>query len=304
MADWASASIEPGEKVYLFVGPAGVALDILVAQAIGDTPVLHHLYPPLTADMLSRSSVEERHVTIIRSVEELSDSEWLLLDDLLAVPKIKGQSVILVGSAIPSGGSAAVVRARVQRQGKLVDVSTPTGVAGRQGLVEWVQREFVVPLTLARSICERVDYSVADLVWARKVWLAVTGGSQLALTPASKLANLVVPQSDIDRAYRALLERSPITLSQMSPRDTLYLLRRLESALSDLDLLSPVMVRGASAKVCANRTGLHIVRVMELTPIVSRYPPAALGKCRKALMFGLTHYQEPEAASLVAMMWR
>lgn len=300
MADWAAHEpVLPGAKVYLFTGLAGNALDFLVTQAVTGAHHRRTLHPPLTPDMLTvmMGLSTERQVTVIREIESFSVTDWELVDKYLTPAKVSGQSLVLVGS------HAIDAPARVRRQAMSVDVSDPTGPVGRAALERWVVREWRTSPQAANAACLRADYSIERLFWGWRTWRAVTQDKTVTGSMALRLITHIVPESAVDWAYKALLERRPVPRLTLTPDETLSLLRRLESALSDLTLIAPVLNTGASVRMVMSKTGVHVVRVMALTPLVARYPAAALRKCRVALAFGFAHFHQPGVASVVANLW-
>jgi hypothetical protein len=306
VADWATHEpFGPGEKVYLFTGSAGNALEFLVRRATAGAHVLT-LRPPLSVDSLTTimGFPGQLQIILVRQIEDCSEADWALLDRYLAPAKVRGQSLVLVGEkAVPAGPEVKSVLARIRRQGRTVDVNDPTGPAGRAALEAWVEKEWRTSHQVANAACVRADYSVETLVWAWRTWWTITKGSLFTGSIALRLVERIVPQTPADTAYRALLERRPVRRLSLAPEETLGLLRRLESALSDLALIAPVLSVGATPRTVVNRTGVHVVRVMDLSPLVARYPEAAIYKCRQALAFGFAYWRHPEVATVVANLW-
>ena len=107
---------------------------------------------------------------------------------------------------------------------------------------------------------------------------------------ATALVQLAVPMSATEEAYRLMLSRSPDAIAAargLGPGQTLNLFRRLESALTDMMLLYPVLSSGQSVKVAADTAGMHIARALELAEWTPRYPPGVALRCRQALALGL-----------------
>lgn len=308
MADWASsaAKVAPGEKVYLFTGAAGNALDWLVRRASTDVTHVVTLRPPLTSDDLGMmlGVGEETQALVVRDIETATDADLTLVLAYLDQPKRRGQSLLLVGTRCDHRD----LRAKITRTkgALLVDTTDPTGLAGRKHLIGWVAEEWQTTIAAATLACERASYAIGPLVWATRAFHALTSGHPTEGTRATALVHLAVPLTPSVRAYRLLLERDPAAtaaVAALDPSQTLALLRLLEAALTDLMLLHPVLSAGHTAKTAADKTGLHLVRALELAALAPRYPPSVVLRCRQALALGLAHHRQPEAARTVAMLW-
>lgn len=306
MGDWATTEVVPGGKAYLFYGDSGNAVDYLIHQASATAVHRITLRPPIAEDELSThmGNDGELFVTVIRSAELLSDLEWDMLGRYLTPSKVKGRSLIIAGGEIVFSPTAQRVRSLIQRQGKVVAVVSPSGMAARKSLEEWVSRTWNTSSQVAHQACLRSDYSIGELLWSSKVWLSVTRGSRVEGQTALALLGRLLPSSDLDSAYNALLSRVPVASLSLSPEDTLSLCGRLETALTDLTSIRPVLGTGVSLKSVGAKTGLSEFRVTELAPLVSRYPPSLVAKCRQALAIGFANYRQPETSSLVALLWR
>jgi hypothetical protein len=143
-------------------------------------------------------------------------------------------------------------------------------------------------------------------VWATRVFRALTSGQSIEGSRALRAVEIAVPLAPTEQAYRMLLARHPDAArvaTRLAPQHGLGLLRLLESALTDIELLYPVLNSGTSIKTAAERTGIHLVRALELAEHVPRYPPGVALRCRQMLALGLAHHDQPEAVSTVAILW-
>jgi hypothetical protein len=309
VGDWANTAnrVKPGGKVYLFTGP-GCVLDWLIGRATAGVTHRYTIRPPFTADDLGvvLGTGDETQAIIVRDIERATEAEWYLISHYLEPAKTRGQSLLLAGQHSPDLDVVKSLRTKISRQGFIVDGSDPTGLMGRKSLVQWVAEEWQTTMLAATRACERSNFSVAGLIFASRAFLAMSSGQPVEGAKALRLVDLAVPVRQTEHAYRLLLDRSPDALPAvrgLTPTQTLHLFRLIESALTDIELLYPVLSAGLSVKSAADKTGLHIVRVLELAEWAPRYPPSVALQCRQILALGLSNFTQPEAARTVAILW-
>lgn len=311
MTTWAEGQIKlrPGHKAYLFVGPAGNAIDYLIRGATTETDHTIALRPPLEAERLSSvlGSGLDTQTTLVRDVHLMDETDWELIGKYLKVSKVKGSSLILVGEEVPDLDVAQEVKGKIGRQGLYVDVSSPKGEVGRKALVNWLAYEWQVHTSVAEQACLRADYSVERLVWATNVYKRLSSGRVLTGRKAVQLMEVSVPVPRVNDAYRLTLSKNLKALDAVqgfNATQNLQLFRMLESALTDLSLIHAVLqVRGTSMTTLSSKSGVHIVRVMELAQLATLYSPRMVQQCRQALKIGFDNYLQPEAASMVVAIW-
>jgi hypothetical protein len=207
-------------------------------------------------------------------------------------------SLILSGVTSKSLKSAAV----------RVSVNNPQTEKSQKDLVQWIVENWRITTDVARMACERSNWDVGTLMWATKVFKVFTGGKPIIGQQSKRMVEACTPVYVQDEAYMYMLYRhrtQAIELSRnLDSSQRLGLFRRLEAALTDLQLLHSTLGSAKlSAKTLANKTGLHIVRVLELITLAPRYNPSVIIQCRQALQLGLESYTQPESAVLVAMVW-
>jgi hypothetical protein len=310
MADWTHlGKVAPGAKAYLFIGPAQNALDELVRRA---TEGVHHVrtvHPPFGADDLAvlLGTPEETQALIVRELEGAKVSEVSAISAYLKAPRRPGSSLVLVGDP-PVFEDVEPIRQRITKlpSATFIDVSDPRGDVGRKALTAWVGEEWQTTTAAATRAVTRADYSIEVLVWATRTFHALTSGKPVEGQLASRLVDIAVPVQPVDSAYRLLLERDARAVeavAHLSPGQRLGLFRRLEAALTDLELLHPVFSAGSSVKSAASRTGVSLVRVLELAACAPRYPPGVVLRCRQILALALAHHTQPESARIAAILW-
>jgi hypothetical protein len=301
--------VVPGKKVYLFLGPGGHLRDLLIQQAVAQSDFVRSLRPPLSSSDLSFSTgLEQTQTTVIRGTEDMKSSDWEVVAGYLDGRKPPGQSLILSGELVPELPEAKKAKNKIQGQGIMVDTTPPGGEIGRKDLVQWVLEEWKVTIDVARQACSRAGYSPEALVWATPVWKTLSGGRPVVGYQAPKMVELVLPATDEESVYGLILTRHRMTAWEaaktLPPESILGLLRRLEAAVTDLGRLHSVLGDGRlSAKILSNRSGVHIVRTLELMSLASHYSPASVAQCRQALQIGFDNHRQPEVAALTALIW-
>jgi hypothetical protein len=312
VGDWANTQdkVVPGKKSYLFVGSAGNAIDSLIRQATAGIDYVTTVRPPLEADILNMVSgvLDDTQTLVVRGIEDLKESDWVRLYTFMLHKKIKGTSIILAGRDFPETVTSKEVKAAVVRQGVFVDVTSPTGHVGRRSLAQWVGENWKITQDLATQVCERVSYSVEKIVWATTVFLRLSGGKPMVGHNAKMLAFVATPVEPVEDAYRLVLSKNRQAalevVSQFNVEHNLAFFRLLEAALTDLSLLHKVITNGNfSTKTIADKSGLHIVRVLDLIDLAPRYSPTAVQQCRQALQLGLENANQKEAAYVVVSVW-
>lgn len=297
MADWANGydKVVPGKKLYIFTGESAAAREELITRATeGVTHVIN--LGPLEYLMLMYGTLDESTAFVVRHTEDLTD--WTYVEEYLKLKQIKGYSLILSGTEAKSLKSAAV----------RVSVNNPQTEKGQKDLVHWIGESWQITLDVARMACERTNYDVGALMWATKVFKVFSGGKPVIGQVSKRMVETCTPVYVQDEAYMYLLYRhrtyAAELVKNLDSSQRLGFFRRLESALTDLQLLHSVLGSAKlSAKTLANKTGLHIVRVLELITLAPRYNPSVIIQCRQALQLALSNYTQPESAVLLAMIW-
>lgn len=309
MGDWANTApkVAPGGKAYLFTGPAGNAIDWLTHRATVDVEHVVGLRPPLHPADLGVHTGDSTAI-VVRGMERGDEADWELLERFLTPVKIKGTSVVITAIGLPDHDAVRALKAKMGRWkgSAVVDTSSPTGPQGRKDLITWAANDWQTTVLAATRACERTGYDVAALVHAAHAWHAMTSGRPTDGTRALRLVDIAVPQPVEQAAYTLLLTRDPAAVDAatgLDARRTLGLLRALEAALTDLELIQPVLTTGATTRQISDKTGVHIVRVLELAEWAPRYPPGVIARCRQALAIGLADHTQPEAAATVALLW-
>jgi hypothetical protein len=145
-------------------------------------------------------------------------------------------------------------------------------------------------------------------MYATKVFKVFSGDKPIVGQASKRMVEACTPVYIQDEAYMYLMYRHRVKavelVKNMDSSQRLGFFRRLEAALTDLQLLhSQLGSAKLSAKTLANKTGLHIVRVLELITLAPRYNPSVVLQCRQALHLALENYTQPESAVLLAMVW-
>lgn len=307
MTDWSNGiyKVKPGLKAYLFVGEAGNALDELVSRAVDGVDYVKTIYPPLTFTDMSvvLGMPEETQCLMIRDAEKLSPYDVALISKYLKPKKVKGRSLLMVGSKMPT---EEYMLRQAMKQGLIIEVKDPGGDLGRKNLAQWLGEECKVMVVDAAEVCERVNYSIEQLVWVRKAYLAMSGGKVLDRTVSQKLLSLATPSAAVDDVFSLVMsknKKAPLAAAGLNVSQTIQLLHMLEAALTDISLLWPHVADNYTLKSLSNKSELHIIRVIELEKYVSGYPPPVIARCRRALNIGLANSFQPEAAKTVALLW-
>lgn len=307
MASWLTSSqIVAGQKVYLLVGEAGPVHSVLT-RVLDGVQHVYRCFCPIQVDDLGvdLGAPGDSMAIVIQNIQDASEEEWDLITKWLSQYKVPGRSLVLTGSAASNGPNARLARKKVSSQGVYLEAVSPTGEVGRRELVEWVAQEWKITVRDAQTACVRADYSLERLVWSTRIFQALSSGRVITGNLAQKLITLAVPVTDVDDIYRRLLTKSHSTTDavSLSSQQALTLFRMLESALTDLSMISSTLVPGMSAKTVAGRTGIHIVRVLELLPLVPRYAHGVIQRCRQVLAVGFDYYRQPEVVNVVLRLW-
>jgi len=311
MVDWVSGHqrVAPGKKVYPFVGPGGHLRHLLIQKATANVDFVRNLRSPLLpADLNFSVGLEQSSTTVIRGTETLTASDWEAVGVYLDGRKPPGQSLVLSGESVGDSPEAKKAKNKIQGQGIMIDTSPPGGEVGQKALVQWVLEEWKVRIDVARQACARAGYSPEALVWATPVWKTLSGGRPMVGYQAPRMVELVLPAPEEDSVYSLILARQRMpaweAAKSLPTESLLGLFRRLEAAVTDLERLHAVLGDGRlSAKVLSNKSGVHIVRTMELMALASHYNPTSVVQCRQALQIGFDNHRQPESAALTALIW-
>lgn len=304
MADWANGydKVVPGKKLYIFSGASGAAREELISRATeGVTHVIN--LSDLDYLMLMYGTLGESMAYVLRNMEDVKD--WRYIDEYLKLKQIKGCSLILSGTHLPD---EAKTLKTLKGLAVRVTVDSPKTEKGQKDLVQWIVENWQVTADVARMACERSNFDIGTLMWATKVFKVFTGGKPVLGQMSKRMVEACTPVYVVDEAYMYMLYRHRVQALEMiknlDANERLGFFRRLESALTDLQALHSALGSAKiSAKVLSNKTGLHIVRVLELMNLAPRYNPSVIIQCRQALQLGLSNYTQPESAVLVAMVW-
>jgi hypothetical protein len=249
---------------------------------------------------------EETQALVINGMEQATESDWFYIDRHLEPAKVKGRSLVLSGTSALPCAEFESARARIARQGLYVEAKAPNGDLGRRYLAEWFADEAKVTVQAAKLVCQSLDYSLELILWTLKRYLAVSSKQELPLSQASKLLDVATPVPPTGDAFWLTLQKHPKAVqvaSSLDSTETKHYLQRLESAITDMELIYPVLGSGATYKVVSEKTGLHIVRVIELADYVVNYPPSSVFRCREALDIGFSYPYQKESAKVVALLW-
>ena len=290
MADWANGydKVVPGKKLYIFTGASAAAREALIDLVTADATNVVNVFNVEDLSFLY-GTLGDTTVFVVRHTEDITD--WTPIEAYLSQKQIKGYSLILSGVTVKSLKSAAV----------RVSVNNPQTEKGQKDLVQWVGENWQITKDVARMACERSNWDVGTLMWATKVFKVFSGGKPVIGQKSKRMVEACTPVYIQDEAYMYILYRHRVQAVQLvrdlDSSQRLGLFRRLEAALTDLQLLHSAMVSAKlSAKTLAHQTGLHIVRVLELITLAPRYNPSVIIQCRQALQLGLTNYTQPESA--------
>lgn len=302
MADWANGydKVVPGKKLYIFTGESAAAREELISRATeGVTQVIN--LGSLKYLFLMHGTLDESTAFVLRHPEDVTD--WQYVEAYLNLKHVKGTSLILSGSSLPDQAKSVKSRTAVR-----VDVSNPKTEKGQKDLVQWIVENWRITTDVARMACERSTWDVGSLMWATKVFKVFSGDKPIVGQQSRRMVEACTPLYMQDEAYLYLLYRHRTQAAELvrnfDANQRLGFFRRLESALTDLQLLhSMVGSVKITAKGLASKTGMHIVRVLELITLAPRYNPVVVMQCRQALQLGLSNYTQPESAVLVAMIW-
>lgn len=267
------------------------------------------LDPPLTPDGLSTviGTPDESQATVVSSVDVLGEDGWDLLASYLAPAKVPGTTLVLVGESLPDYPAAQRVKELAGR-GKNVyaQATSPSGAAGRDELIGWVAETWSIYPHDADYACARADFDLTSIVWATKVFLALTGGKPVIGETARKLIDIAVPASPLADAYTAIIRRSreaPRSVHGFTPEQTLSLLKWLESTLFELDAIRPAVQQREPLGKVSKVSGVHISKVKELKPLLSLYSADTEARCREVLDLGFSSWMQPGCAETVALLW-
>jgi hypothetical protein len=302
MADWANGydNVVPGKKLYIFTGESAAAREELIERATQGVDHVVHFPDPKDFSSLY-GTIGETTAFVLRHVEDMTD--WSHVDAYLSSKQIKGYSLVLSGSKLPEQAKSLKSRTAVR-----VDVSSPKTEKSQKDLVQWVGENWKITTDVARMACERSNWDVGTLMWATKIFKVFSDDKPVVGQQSKRMVEACTPVYIQDEAYMYILYRhrtyAAELVKDMDSSQRLGFFRRLEAALTDLQLLHSVMGSAKlSAKTFAHKTGLHIVRVLELITLAPRYNPSVIIQCRQALQLGLQNYTQPESAVLVAMIW-
>lgn len=299
--------LKPGMKCYLFLSDYENVLHELLSLSL-NSDYTHYLYHPFSANDLgvTMGVIDEKQSIVIRDIEKLNDGEWDLLESFLSQPRIKNLSIFMVGHSA-SGKSFDKVRSRVSKQGILFEVSDPTTALSQKHLAEWFGDECVVTVSDAHAVCSRLGWRLGDILWVVKAYRSMSGGKSLSGSVSRKLLEIACPSTEIGDSFELFMNKKSyeayLSVSKFSVDQTRSLFGLLESAISDLSVMYPLLTKGETYKSVADKTGLHIVRVLSLSEYSSRYSDSVVKKCRQALNFGFEYISHPEVAKTVALLW-
>ena len=304
MADWANGydKVVPGKKLYIFTGASAAAREELVERATaGITQVVS--VEDAAIMLNSHGTIGDSTAFVVRHTEERHDEQFWQYVNLYLGLKGTKSSLVLSGSKLPEEAKSLKSRAAVR-----VDVSSPKTEKSQKDLVHWVGENWRITTDVARMACERSNWDVGTLMWATKVFKVFSGDQPVVGQQSKRMVEACTPVYMVDEAYMYMLYRHRAQAAELvkglDSNQRLGLFRRLEAALTDLQLLYSAMGSAKlSAKTLAYKTGLHIVRVFELITLAPRYNPSVILQCRQALQLGLENYMQPESAVLVAMVW-
>lgn len=302
MADWANGydKVVPGKKLYIFTGDSAAAREELIERA---TEGVTHVFDLREPDSIVNvfGSLGDSVALVLRGIEDITD--WQHIDIYLDLKQVKGCSLVLSGSKLPEEAKSVKSRTAVR-----VDASNPKTEKSQKDLVQWIVENWRITPDVARMACERSNWDVGTLAWATKVFKVFSGGNPVIGQKSKRMVEACTPVYVQDEAYMYMLyrhrTRAVELVRNMDSSQRLGFFRRLESALTDLQLLHSTLGSAKlSAKALSSKTGLHIVRVLELITLAPRYNPSVIIQCRQALQLGLSNYTQPESAVLVAMVW-
>jgi hypothetical protein len=295
-------------KVALLIGEP-TPVTYLEQQITGRFDRTLFLTPPVTADDLGKviGLPTESQATVITGVGQVDADGWDLLAAYLAPPKVPAATLVLTGETLPDHPGVAKVKSQAGRgRNVYAQVISPAGAKGREELITWLAETWNIYEADADYACARADFDLTALVWATKVFLALSDGQPVAGQQARKMIDIAVPKSLLTDVYTEILHRSPDAVTKardLIPQETLDLLRWLERTLFDLDLLRPLAARREPLRRICAESGLHAGRVAELRPLLGLYTLDTASRCRTALAVAFQHWMEPECAETLALLW-
>lgn len=308
MASWVAAArkLSQSAKLSLFLGD-GPPVSYLVEQLTARFDRTLFLIPPIGPDDLATTigMPSETQATVIGPVDQLDEAGWDLLVRYLAPAKLPGTTLVLTGERLPDHPAAQKVKDLAGR-GKNVyaQATSPTGAKGRDELIEWVAETWSIYPHDADYACARADFDLTAIVWATRAFLALSKGKPVVGERARAMINVAVPASPLTDAYTMIMGRSRDAIHAVlgfTPEQTLGLLRMLERGITDMERIRPFLSESTGKIV--RESGVHVVRVKELTRLLPLYSTDTLTRCREVLALGFSHWLEPEAAETVALLW-